>query len=75
VARKKWSRFPGLKKSRLKPDDSHFSSGELSKKEKKEWADWDENYKKEDYFKAYLAEVKNIPNCDSECIHKTLERA
>jgi hypothetical protein len=66
---KKWSRFPGLKKHRpLKPDDSHFSSGKPTKKEREEWADWHGDYEEKDYFKAYLVEVKNIPDCNSDAL-------
>jgi hypothetical protein len=55
VPRKKWARFPGLKKNRsFKTQDSHFSSGKPDRKERKEWADWHKGYKEKDYFKARI---------------------
>ena len=69
MGRKRWRRFPGLKKHRpFKTDDSHFSSGEPDREEREEWADWHKGYKEKDYFKAYLTEVKNIPDCDADAL-------
>ena len=71
MSRKKWyRRFPGLKPSRIKKNDSHFSSGKPTKKERKEWDDWHKGYKEKDYFKAYVAEVNNMPDCNSDALIK-----
>ena len=69
MGRKRWSRFPGLKKRRpFKTDDSHFSSGKPDRAEREEWADWHKGYKEKDSLKTYLAEIKNIPNCGADSL-------
>jgi RNA polymerase sigma factor (sigma-70 family) len=76
LARKKWyRRFPGLKRRKYKTDDSHFSSGEPDREEREEWADRNKGYKEKDCFKAYLTEVKNIPDCDAAALVKRKDKA
>ena len=61
-------RFPGLQRAPLKTDDSHLSSGAPDREERERWDDWHKDYKEEDYFKAYLEEIKHIPNCNDAAL-------
>ena len=58
----------------FRSQDSHFSSGAPTEEEAAEWDDWHKDYKEEDFFKAYIAEVKNIPNCDASALVKYWQR-